>query len=67
MASLLTASAKAAHSVVASLSAHAQIQQGATIPPILDLKESAGDEGKSLDLSGKNIIVCHLLHRLTQL
>jgi len=63
MASLLTASAKAAHSVVSSLSAHSQVKPGATAPSISDLKENADDEAKSLDLSGKNLIVCHLLDR----
>ena len=61
MASMLTASAKAAHSVAASLLAHSQIQPGAIIPPTSCLKENAANEAKSLDLSGKNLIVCHLL------
>lgn len=61
MASVLTASAKAAHSVAASLLAHSQIQPGAIIPPTSCLKENAANEAKSLDLSGKNLIVCHLL------
>jgi 2-Cys peroxiredoxin 5 len=58
MATALATAAQAAHSVATSILGRAQIQSGASIPSSADLKENAAEETKTLDLGGKNLIVC---------
>lgn len=62
MTSILTGAvqhaALAAHAGVASLIASAQVQPGASIPPVT-VKENDPNESFSLDnISGRNVIVC---------
>ncbi|CAA7263795.1 unnamed protein product [Cyclocybe aegerita] len=56
MTSAIATAAQAAHSVAASLLAHAQIQPGATIPAA-EVKEDAPDAAKVLTLTGKNVLI----------
>lgn len=56
MASILTGTARAAHSAAASVLAAGQINVGDKIPA-LNVKEDNPEKSFELDLSGKNIIV----------
>lgn len=56
MASILTGTARAAHSTAASVLAAGQIDVGGEIPAVT-VKEDDPEKSFKLDLSGKNIIV----------
>jgi len=60
MTSVIASAAQAAHSVAASLLANAQIAPGGTIPTA-EVKSTAPDKTSPLTLTGKNILVSHIL------
>jgi len=62
MTSVIASAAQAAHSVAASLLANAQIAPGGTIPTA-EVKSTAPDKTSPLTLTGKNILVSHILQR----
>ncbi|KAH9475352.1 Peroxisomal membrane associated protein 20 [Psilocybe cubensis] len=56
MSSIIASAGEAAHSFVASLLAHAQINPGDTIPKT-EIKEDAPDQTVPLVLTGKNVLI----------
>ena len=57
MTSILTSATRAAHSAAAGILAATQISVGDEIPAV-NIKEDNPEKSFTLDLSGKNIIVC---------
>ncbi|PPQ85943.1 hypothetical protein CVT25_001793 [Psilocybe cyanescens] len=56
MTSVIASAAQAAHSIAASLLAHAQIKPGDSIPKT-EIKEDAPDKADPLVLTGKNVLI----------
>lgn len=58
MASIITSAAKSAHAAAATLLEKAQAKPGDKIPITVTVKEQSPAETTTLDLTGRNILVC---------
>jgi len=56
MTSIISTAAQAAHTVAASILAHAPIQVGQNVP-VAEVKEDSPEKAERLVLKGKNILV----------
>lgn len=59
MTSIITGTAQAAHSALASLLANAQIKPGESIPEDIKVKENDAMAAEAFKLVGTNVIVSH--------